>query len=658
VRVVLVVAALLVVAGPVAGSPDHPIPRAEALVQSAERHLGRNTIDSRRLALRELEQATLIDRDNPDYELLLARAYYRCGFLQNSKARFERVMNMTPEDADARFGLGQVWRRDWLKFLERSSLDHSIEHFSASARLDPKQSAAWVQLVPLLLERGDISAAATAAAHAAELEPGRPEVLLAGGATAYHTGNMAKADSCFNAAIPRLPKQARDRFDDIAPVASAQDTFKLHRLSPADQKKFIAGFWRENDPDLASPENEAKLEYWARVTQAYFLYFDTKRREWDERGEVYVRYGPPTRITYNPTPEHVEDLEIREHKQRDWFRRGTATQVLFGTGPAYPANAQLWEYPDLGMSVLLQDRTLTEYYLLPTAMEYDPDPAPNPDSLDHKDGALAVRDGRGVFRKLPPGVQPRPVSGHIALFQSGEGPRLLADVESPGAPGDSLWAEWVVLDSLLLPVAGGSRSLSPSACDPSGRRVAQFATGLPVGYYLVGLTVHDQAGRRGVFRSDLNVEKPSAGLALSDVVVSCGLPETAVMTHDVRIESNPAGHVGPGDPLTVYFEIYHLAPDANGQSRFQYVYTVKSAERDRRVWLQRVFAPRPKIPEISASRETENAGDLRRQFVTVPVQTLPAGHYLLEISVKDLVGGDEVKSSALFVKDTATTLRN
>ena len=49
----------------------------------------------------------------------------------------------------------------------------------------------------------------------------------------------------------------------------------------------------KQDPDLASPENEAQLEYWSRVTQAYFLYFDSKRREWDERGEVYVRYGPP-----------------------------------------------------------------------------------------------------------------------------------------------------------------------------------------------------------------------------------------------------------------------------------------------------------------------------------------------------------------------------
>src|SRR5262249_29841852 len=162
---------------------------------------------------------------------------------------------------------------------------------------------------------------------------------------------------------------ARERFEDIAPVASAQDTFKLHRLSLADQKKFIEGFWRENDPDLASPENEAKLEYWARVSQAYFLYFDNRRREWDERGAGYVRYGPPSRIVYNPHPEFVEEVEIRENKPRDWFRRGNATQVLFGTGPAYPANAQMWLYPELGMSVLLQDRTLNEYYVLPTAME-------------------------------------------------------------------------------------------------------------------------------------------------------------------------------------------------------------------------------------------------------------------------------------------------
>src|SRR5512146_734880 len=99
------------------------MPGAEALYQSALHRLAHSTIESRRIAIRELEQATLMDRENPAYELLLARVYLQCGFLKSAQHRFEAVTRMAPDDADGRYGLGQVWRRDYLKYLENRSLD-------------------------------------------------------------------------------------------------------------------------------------------------------------------------------------------------------------------------------------------------------------------------------------------------------------------------------------------------------------------------------------------------------------------------------------------------------------------------------------------------------------------------------------------------------
>lgn len=52
----------------------------------------------------------------------------------------------------------------------------------------------------------------------------------------------------------------------------------------------------------------------------------------------------------------------------------------------------------------------------------------------------------------------------------------------------------------------------------------------------------------------------------------------------------------------------------------------------------------------------EQEGELRRQFVTVPVQTLPKGRYWLEVAVKDLVAGTEVTTKTQFEK--AGALRN
>lgn len=600
---------------------------AEALHRRAVALGERRTIEGRRAAISALERATLLDPGNAEYELTLARLYYESGFLKSARSRFEGAVALAPEDAEARFGLGQIWRRDWLKYLEPGSLERSIENLAAATRLAPTHADAWLLLSSLWVERGDLASARAAAEHALAAEPGRPEGLLAVASTRWRMGDVAGADSAFARAWPRLRPSVRERLEDIAPVASESDTAKLNHLPPAQRVEFRRRFWKEHDPDLATPENEAQLEYWARVAQAYFLFYDPRRREWDERGEVYVRYGPPEKADYNPVGQPL------------YVTLGHRSRI------AYPTNVLVWSYPRLGMTVTLQDRILSEYYQLPIAYDHDPDPRPDPDSVAMLD-ALATRDGRGVFPMLPPGTQPLAVKGVLARFEGASLPRLVAGLEVPGRPSETITGDWVVLDSTQQEVARASRTLSPSACDVSARRVADFAADLPPGRYLVGLSAHS-GSRRGVARIPVRLESGSEELALSDVVVTCGAPP--VSGEFVRLAPNPGARVRDGDPLVAYFEIYGLGLEGGGDSRFEYVYTVRSGRRDTRVWLQRVF--RPATPaSITASGEAQQTGPMRRQFVSVPVQNLPPGHYRLEISVHDLVADATVKGRAEFLR--------
>lgn len=631
---ILIVATLAAPVVPTGARAAERREQAAALHRLAVEALRVNTVEHRRVAIQRLEQATLLDPGNPEYELALARAYYAAGFLKQARGRFERVARIAPDDADGHFGLGQVWRRDWLKYLERASLARAIDGFSAAARLEPDSPDPWLELVPLLIERGDLGAARAAAGHALASGRRRAEATLAWAGASWRLGDVRGADSAFALALPALPGVARERFDDIAPVASERDTFALHRLAPHDQVEFVRRFWREHDPDLATRENEARLEYWARVTQAYFLFFNPRLGEWDERGEVYVRYGPPDSTAYNPVNERLS--------------------VSFGTGPPFPANVLVWDYRGLGMRVAMHDRLLSERYRLPMSTTRDMDPTPNPDSLSRMQDVLPLRGGRGVFRALPPGVRRLPVEGAIARFEGATGgERLLAQLATPGSPADTLFAEWVVLDSASTrEVARGSRALVSSACDPAALRVAEFAAELEPGAYVAGISVHDGRGGRGIWRSPVSVAGARAGVRLSDIVVSCGTPDVSPADGGppvIRIEPNPASRVGPGDPLTAYFEIYGLSPEAGGLARFEYLYTVR-AKRDPRIWLQRVLQPRSQPPPLSTRREAENAGSLRRQFVSVPVHELPDGEYRLDIQVRDLVAGTETKGSVPFVK--------
>jgi GWxTD domain-containing protein len=473
-----------------------------------------------------------------------------------------------------------------------------------------------------------------AAEQAVAANPDNPEAQLAIGMLAYRLGQVERADSAFRAAIPRLSLLARERFLDIAPVASEADTATLRQLPTLDQQRaFVAHFWKMNDPDLATPENEAQLEYWSRVTQAYFLYFNAHRQEWDQRGEVFVRYGPPETVEYNPL--------------------GVLLRSSLGYYGVFPMNVLVWTYPSLGMVVPMQDRLLSEYYLPPISLVQSTDPAPDPDKLASQVGSMATAGGRGVFPVLPPGTRRVPMAITVARYDGPEGPSLHGWLETPGAPSDSLWGEWVVLDSTDAEAARIKSPLSTSSCEPGELRSADFATLLPPGHYLVGFSLRGTHGRRGTTRVPMDLPSPTAQIDMSDVVVSCGTGDVSASpggTPTVRFSARPGRLVRPGEPLTAYFEVYHLKLDRQNLSHMEFEYTVRSAHADPRIWIQRLISPRPSLPDISAQRQEEQRGDIRRQFVSVPVQPLPPGDYRLDIRVRDLNADLEIRRSVEFTK--------
>ncbi len=622
---------LLCGASPSQGALDRNA-EASRLLARAEDHLGRRTIEARRVAIADLERATDLAPRRVDLLLTLARAYWQAGFLKQSRYRYERALKLDPDDANARFGVAQAWRRDWLKYLERASLDRAVEHYAACGRADPGRVDAWLLLSALNVERGDLPAARAAADRALGADRARAEALLAGASLRWRQGEVAGADSLFRLAISRLRRSVRERLEDVAPLASERDTLAYRRLPASERAEFVRRFWREHDPDLASPENEAQLEYWARVAQAYFLFYDPARREWDQRGEIYVRYGPPDSVQYNPI--------------------GTSLYGYSGIGnnTRFPLNVLVWSYPQLGMAVVMNDRMLSERYELPLSMDRDMDPRPDPDSLQGLD-VIATHGLRGVFPKLPPGAQPLEVASQLALFEGAAGGgRLFSGVSAAGSPGDSLLADFVVLDSTFHEVARVRKVLGPSACEPGELRAADFVTPLPPGEYLVGFSVRDGV-RRGATRDPLTLPVADGSLQMSDLVVTCGLPSAPEQS--VRLDPNPSGSVAAGEPLVAYFEVYHLARGADGRGRFEYETTVRSARRDRRMWIQRWLSPRREGESLGFTRQDAVLGTVRRQYLSVPVHELPAGRYRLDVTVRDVLTGDERRRSAEFTREPA-----
>jgi len=604
----------------------------ERLSKEADRRWDEGTLEQRHKAIEALEQAAHLAPRDTTVLSRLARAYLDAGFSHDAKETYERITTLAPDGADAWQGLGRVWKRDWLATLATASLEKSIHYFDEAVRRDPARAEVWTLLAVLRLERGDATIAARAAERALAAAPDSGGPLLAAGILAYQTGRLAQAESLYTLAIARMPRSIGLRYRDLAPLLAGADGDALADLSPAEHAEAVRRFWSESDPDPTTRVNEARLEFWTRLARASLLYSDSWAPHWDMRAELYARYGPPEHIAYQPPGI---PLAQRPNTNDYWFGDPVAGTRRVGDAIPmwYPLHAQVWEYPRLGISVLLEDRAISQHYELPRNPYGETDVTPDPAVLA-RNGLLATGGGRGVFAPLPPGEHPLAIAAAVSAFQGERGPRLLANVATPGEPGRVLHAECVVLDSAEHEVQRAARDLGASRCDAATTRAGDFAFDLPPGRYRVAVSVVDGAGGRGVAREPHELAPLPGALTLSDIVLVCGPLETLPVGGSVRLDPNLARRIGDGEPLLAYFEVYALRPDAGGSTRFEYEYSVHSLERDSRPWFKRLFS-RTGLEPISVHSPEEGVGPTRRQYLSVPAQSLPPGHYRLEVTVKD-----------------------
>src|SRR5262249_36114333 len=150
-----------------------------------------------------------------------------------------------------------------------------------------------------------------------------------------------------------------------------------------------------------------------------------------------------------------------------------------------------WDYPELGMRVMLNDRTLNGVYTQPVSRDFIPGTVPDRALLAGRSDLLVFGDGRAVLPTLPPRAQRLDVRGVVSIFEGERGPRVLAQVRVPGDPREPLGARWVVLDSTGRQVLRGGQAPGVSACDPGALRLAEFGADLPPGRFDVTLSVRE-----------------------------------------------------------------------------------------------------------------------------------------------------------------------
>ena len=604
--------------------------RARLYHRWAEEALTDPSVEARQRAARDIGHAIRLEPQHAGHWRLLGRIKVLGEYDSEARDCFRRAIVLDPGDLAGYLELGAAWKREWLRTLDPLAFQYALGILDTAAARRPTAADPWLAMVPLLYERSDVAAAARAAERALAGRPRRPESMIAAALVAHRQGDVARSDSLFRFAIPRLDGGLEPLFLDPAAMLGAA-------APPAG--------WAGLDPDPTTPENEIQLEYWSRVAHAFLLFYDTDRPGWDGRALTYVQYGPPRTMEHNPTGTPLYFRSVASSMAKPATREAQLGGSKEKPPMEFPTPIQAWQYPELGMRVVLQDRSLHGRFQPRSTPEFDPGSRPDPALLAARHDLVSIGGGAAVFHRLPPLERRIETRAVVARFEGARGPRLLAQVEVPGGPSDSLQARWLVSDASGRPVARGQAQLAVAACDPAERRSAQFTADVPAGAHRVTISVRGAEGRAGLFQIGVALEPDPPGLGLSDLVLACGEAGAWVGSPSARFDANVEARVAGGGTLAGYLEIYRLAPDADGVARFTYTCEVRRLDSGRR-------PGREKNPVVlSISRDETHVGPVRRQFVRVPAQTIPAGRYQLEVRVRDQVSGAEEPRSAAFVRE-------
>jgi GWxTD domain-containing protein len=302
------------------------------------------------LAWRLLDRAAELDPTNPRYLMEMGRIRLYTPLLRLEAERlFRKALRVAEESgdpgqiADVAWELGQIKHRRYAtgrdrylitspgmlfdaaqaidqkhytrEFLEQHSrpieevglVDRSEaeEMYRRGLRALPTHEPNAVGLLGLLYDASRFQEMLEVTRPFLDARSGSARLRFAAGLAAYRTGDARGAERLFEDAFARLTAEARADALDLGRILRRRDAESYAALSPADRRQTDSAYWESADPLLSTPENEARLEFQARLALADLRYSDTDLRQtgWrTDRGLILVRYGePPVVATFAPS---------------------------------------------------------------------------------------------------------------------------------------------------------------------------------------------------------------------------------------------------------------------------------------------------------------------------------------------------------------------
>jgi GWxTD domain-containing protein len=601
----------------------------------------KDNIYNRRLSARALREATLLDRQNPEYHYSLGLTLESQGFTQNALDQYEQAAQLDSGDYRPFERIAAINDKIGLRYDDTAHYERALKASAHAAALTHDSDQIYHQAVSLY-RMGEMDSSAGALYEA--IASGDSAALLAQcwlllGAEMVALGHNDSANVCFETGRRLLDDTTRAAMDDLQFLMAPKEYSGYLKEPPDRQAETLKLFWIKQDPDPTTEINERKLEHYARFVHVQ-LYFSLPGRHIDgwqtKRGEMYIRYGPPT----------SQEFSLGEGMT---------------TAPRW-----IWTYAQFKhpATFIFEDTFLNGNFDFPypnkfwTAEDY----ANNPEVLASALGASVPQ----TFT-YNPGTGPLIYSLLLRQFKNDQGgtdletyvaiPHNQLDFISTDSEYSTARVEWREKISRIdyqqphsLQVDRNYRVRSSQAASSTLSISDRQSISAAPDSILYAISLTDAISlHSSIYSQSLRLRDFRTGkVEMSDMVLARRIDQPVGRANFKRSElgiySNLDSSYFVGEPVWLYFEIYNLSKGTDGKTNYTIRQSIARRRKGGVLGMVRGLFGGHNLEEIATTYNGSNIRSDEHRILRLDLSQLRAGVYTITIEISDLISGQSASA--------------
>jgi GWxTD domain-containing protein len=471
-------------------------------------------------------------------------------------------------------------------------------------------------------------------------------------------------------------------YGETVEILSSRD--KKRYESASDKGKILYQFWQKQDPTPATLENERYTEHIHRWDYIRRYYSSNERKGYDDRGIIYLRYGPPFESIQQPVPDKLV------YANECWIYRKNGREIVFDfiersgsyrlatdltnivMGHTTPNLEELEEF-----IVPRQHLTATYANLASRLMASNTDPnARNPNSVELSDLHEVNVEHLGEQSRLPPSTTDfnrteKALRGALSLARFPERDRTRLEIyygilsdpyivkDTASAEPSLLRIDYTIRDTLYDVILQKTQTRLlrlPEGGVPSQNQIyiGQITERLLPGYYIVSVEIKDPRSDK-VLQEDYQLAvsgRAREEFTLSDIEFAYDVtpmtessPFTIFAKKELMVLPHPFSVISSGKTVFVYFEIDNLLMDQSLASSYEVEYAVRE---DKSSVLKQITSFSRRGALLKSSYERRGSFRNEQEYFSLDFSKLKSGRYILSIQVKDQIARREQLASVRF----------